>query len=500
EILTLPGGQVNDTSMLVGGVPFFVAGERVLLFLDDDSDFKIVGMWQGKYSLSGDNAFQPETGKSVSITTLEQAISDALTHPVEIGTSPEIVHAQFTTSCPGWNTSQMPVSHLVNPANSGSGSPSGSSFTSLMYDSLNSWQALSNSWIAMSIDGTTSISAPSNDGVNAIYWENLSGGTLGVNYCSFFVSPALRINSDTEFDNSSREWTITAEGGKFDLRSVAEHEFGHGIGLGHSDQVCDGSAATPLMCASISSGVRKTILTDDSNGAASLYGLSGSVPNAPTGLTVTKNTSSNTLNWNDSATNEFAFEIQRAASSCSGTFKGVGTVGANVTTYTDNDYGVGLNGSYCYRVKALNQGGDSNFSNAVLNEALSATKSLVSASSVITSGDRVTYTISVVNGSSDNVANTTVADTIPTGTTYDSSSITANTAINFSNFPTTTSAFTVNGNTTIQITYALMVGTVTEGQILTSTTTISAPSLSEDINLDSIIIIDARTIYIPLIY
>ncbi|MBI4770095.1 MAG: S-layer homology domain-containing protein, partial [Chloroflexi bacterium] len=46
------------------------------------------------------------------------------------------------------------------------------------------------------------------------------------------------------------------------------------------------------------------------------------------------------------------------------------TLPAGTTAYSDNDYGVGLpNGTYCYRVKAMNQGGDSAFSATALTGA-----------------------------------------------------------------------------------------------------------------------------------
>ncbi len=370
ETLILPGGRVGDFNLLVGGVPNFVVGERVLLFLDDSSEFAIAGMWQGKYSLSGDKAFQPETGLRVSVASLEREISQALASPVEIGTSPEVVHAQYQlwADC-GWDTtddSLFPIAHYVNPANPGSGAPTGASFVSLMYDSLYAWQDLSDSWVLLRVAGTTTRDATNHtDGNNDIAWADLDDGTLGVNFCSWGAYG--RIDSDTQFDNSPTVWTITAEAGKIDLRSVAEHELGHGIGISHSDQTCDGTASTPLMCPAISYGVRKTILTDDSNAAAALHPLSGVPPNAPSTLSVTPSGTSNLLSWTDNSNDELAFEIQRASDSCVGTFKGVATVPANTTTYTDDDYGVGLAGTYCYRVKALNRGGDSGFSNTALN-------------------------------------------------------------------------------------------------------------------------------------
>lgn len=498
--LTLPGGQVGDNRLLVGGVPNFLSGERVLLFLEASPELAIAGLWQGKYSLSGDRAFQPETGQSIAVSGLEQSISQALAAPVEIGPSPELVQAEFTISCPGWSELQMPVAHFVNPANSGSGAPSGSSFVRLVYDSLNAWQALSNSWVTLRVAGTTTRDAIDHfDGNNDVAWADLSGGTLGVNYCatSFFDQ---RIDSDTMFDNSNRIWTITAQPGLIDLRPVAEHEFGHGIGIGHSDQTCDGYPSTPLMCAFITTGVRKTILTDDSNAAAFLYPQSGSPPAAPSNLVLTPSINSNTLTWSDNSFNEHAFEIQRADEACTETFVGVATVPANTTSYLDSDYGVGLDGVYCYRVKALNRGGDSGFSNAMLTDPLEMDHYLVS-TNVITAGARITYTITIHNNSHQTVTDTVVSDDIPADTTYVSNSAEASPNIgDLSNFPNNTQPFDVSAHGTVAITFALDVdNSVERGDLLINTSTVSAAALSQDMVSVSINVVDPLVSYLPLI-
>lgn len=497
ETLTLPGGQVGDTTLRAGGVPNFIAGERVLLFLDDDSEFGLAGIWQGKYSLSGDEAFQPETGQRVSVHNLEETISRALQAPVKIGTSPQLVHAEFTTTCVPWTTADVPVPHYVNPNNPGTGAPTGASFVGLMYQSLYAWQALSDSWISLYIAGTTTRTATNHfDGNHDIAWTDLSSGILGINYCVYNGNE--RWDSDTLFNNSNFAWTITAESGKYDLRAVAEHELGHGIGIGHSDQVCNGSPSTPLMCSTISSGGRKTILTDDQNAAASLYPLSGALPAAPSNLTVTISGNSNLLSWSDNASNEHAFEIQRASGDCNGTFSGVATVPANLTTYTDDDYSAGLTGLSCYRVKALNQGGDSGFSNMAANVPLDTHKYLIS-TNLITAGATISYAITVQNTSSTAITGMTVSDTLPGNTTYIPHSAQANIAMNLSDFPTSAGPFTLNGTSTVTISYTVQVdNSVQRGDLLINTATIDSDSWPQT-SVTSTNLVDPLTAYLPLI-
>lgn len=71
----------------------------------------------------------------------------------------------------------------------------------------------------------------------------------------------------------------------------------------------------------------------------------------------------NVLTWEDKSTIETGFSIERKSVACGavGTFAEIATVGANVTTYTDN--AVSFGSSYCYRVAAFNADNKSAYSN-----------------------------------------------------------------------------------------------------------------------------------------
>jgi hypothetical protein len=84
------------------------------------------------------------------------------------------------------------------------------------------------------------------------------------------------------------------------------------------------------------------------------------LPTAPT-LTKIIGTSNNVLlEWNDNSNNEDGFKIERKEGT-SGTYREIGTTGANVNAYADT--GLQFGKVYCYRVRAYNSAGNSDYSN-----------------------------------------------------------------------------------------------------------------------------------------
>ena len=84
-------------------------------------------------------------------------------------------------------------------------------------------------------------------------------------------------------------------------------------------------------------------------------------PSAPSSLTATALSSTEIrINWTDNSNNETSFQIDRSANGTTG-WTQIGTVGSNVTTYTDT--GRAPSTQYFYRVRAANSGGASGNSN-----------------------------------------------------------------------------------------------------------------------------------------
>ncbi len=99
----------------------------------------------------------------------------------------------------------------------------------------------------------------------------------------------------------------------------------------------------------------------------------GQVPNTPGSVTA-QTVAFNQINltWTDTSNNEQGFRIERAQGTM-GTFTQIGQVGANVTTFQST--GLRHSTVYCYRVKAFNASGESDYSMPTQNSC-NATREL----------------------------------------------------------------------------------------------------------------------------
>jgi predicted phage tail protein len=93
--------------------------------------------------------------------------------------------------------------------------------------------------------------------------------------------------------------------------------------------------------------------------------LVSSPPTAPANLSAIPISASQiTLTWTDQSTSEADFQIERKTGA-GGTYAQIGTVGANVTTYSDSGLAEGT--TYFYRVRAFNAAGNSAYSNEAIS-------------------------------------------------------------------------------------------------------------------------------------
>ncbi|MBU1115315.1 MAG: fibronectin type III domain-containing protein [Bacteroidetes bacterium] len=108
-----------------------------------------------------------------------------------------------------------------------------------------------------------------------------------------------------------------------------------------------------------------------------IYGFDTTLPNPPSLPDMVSasavSSSEITVSWNDESTNEDGFKIYRSTSS-GGSYPQIGTVGANVTSYSNT--GLAANTTYYYQVSAYNAGGDSPIDVGIYASATTLSNSL----------------------------------------------------------------------------------------------------------------------------
>jgi hypothetical protein len=134
-----------------------------------------------------------------------------------------------------------------------------------------------NAWGIAGLGGSTTKSGARNDGTNVVSWSKLGGTTLGVtNYTTTDQSQSQVCNGsliyrfqevDVRFNNAFQWQSSSGCSGGYDLAGVSTHEFGHAVGLGHTN--VQGATMYPSVAAcdfSVSS-----LASDDRDGYSAIY-------------------------------------------------------------------------------------------------------------------------------------------------------------------------------------------------------------------------------------
>lgn len=184
---------------------------------------------------------------------------------VEIGASGD-VSAQFVLNGYSWAGGSTTWGYDAT------GKPGGlSGDAQAMANGANAWNGIGANWMFAGGGGSTAGTGAcqgsgGRDGQNTVGWGAQSGSTLAVT-CTWY-SGSTAVEFDMEFD-PDWNWT-TGSSITVDLESVATHEFGHALGLGHS------SFSSAVMYASYSVGTNKRTPTqDDIDGVIAKYGAAG---------------------------------------------------------------------------------------------------------------------------------------------------------------------------------------------------------------------------------
>ncbi|MDP8254906.1 MAG: hypothetical protein P9M14_04085 [Candidatus Alcyoniella australis] len=235
------GGELDQLGLWVEDSPRFHVGEQVVVFLRDHRDFPLVGRIQGKLSVTDGQVRE----YGVSIDLLTSAVDDALAgNPLNYLPQPT-----FYNPPPGCDNADPPSKgchyeyegyhwSLSNPTRqdyrynennpniSGEGGQINSaSPTWSLFHSGAAWE--------ISDNGTTTVNDYTSNNTNEVFFGylDLKSGTLAM--VMAWYNPQTGIIAECDMGiNLQYSWSTGCAAGKYDVRTIALHEFGHFLLLG----------------------------------------------------------------------------------------------------------------------------------------------------------------------------------------------------------------------------------------------------------------------------
>jgi len=178
-----------------------------------------------------------------------------------------------------WNADQGPVDFVIDAA--GSDDIDDDSDLEAVRAAFRAWACTPGSRLRFQerTDQTATRTDDLNDGVNSVFWDEtndfgLGPSTLGVNFGNGGGGQS-RTASKIIFNGFDHTWSTGDNGGGVDVMSIALHESGHWIGLGHSCPDDDGNpcpdGVTAVMTPAWSGALERAPEQDDIDGLLAMY-------------------------------------------------------------------------------------------------------------------------------------------------------------------------------------------------------------------------------------
>lgn len=290
ETIEIIGGTVGELSLRASDMPVLVAGDSVLLFLN--SDDTIVGSFQGAYYTDGVTAGRSEPGVyGVDVSNIKplRELVDTIARVLNAdpprdeelhvvgGAMPsndryEIIGADWS-----YKNEPMGEDFLINPNCADASAGPIQNQISAIFLGSSAWTD-AGAEFEFSFGGITASTSDTFNGENIIFFCpagncGMANSTLAVTHIWFAGNDILEW--DMIFNDANHQFwdgqTGACGGTRYDIQAVSAHEFGHALGLDHSQA---NDATMWLSIPACELGPR-TLAFDDIDGLNSLYGEAG---------------------------------------------------------------------------------------------------------------------------------------------------------------------------------------------------------------------------------
>jgi len=258
--INVPGGQVNGLTERVSGNPEFLLGENVLVFLTPstlDSDrqekeFRVYRGFQGKYRI--------ESGRigPISFDQLVSTINDMLVGKPFLESTNLSLQSSLDSS---YSLSGLSWPHPPNPSVSFRINENTSDCTgegSAVQSAASTWNGAFAKF-SFTYGGGTSASAPTQNYVNEVMWGETVNDNALAETTIWYLSNQQIVECDLVFnDDFSWSTASTPAANKYDVQSIALHEFGHFLNL--NDLYSESDSSRVLSISEMGHFLNRTLL------------------------------------------------------------------------------------------------------------------------------------------------------------------------------------------------------------------------------------------------
>jgi len=278
------GGRLADEGVGMGAThtPELQTGEEVLLYLQNDGGHFTISQGEaGKFTVSAGQASNGQLhihsllSDILAITTSSQPMSATLPDDWETleaqSAATPLSATQYVYDGIHWPGSSPTVQFHVNPtsAQSGAGDGDETAFLNAILNATATWSNEPTAAFNFSYAGSISQRTISRNGVNEVVFtdQGTGDGIVGQTRYWYTVPGNEVVEADVWFNDAyDLDASNSPDGSEVDLQSVALHEFGHWLVLGHDDD------AAAIMYYAIYTGALKRVLHQtDINGIAAIY-------------------------------------------------------------------------------------------------------------------------------------------------------------------------------------------------------------------------------------